>query len=158
MLNIVLTRIDDRLIHGQVVTAWAKITKGNYIMVIDDEVAQDEFMISILKMAAPNSFKIGVYTIEEASKILQGEDTGERVILLVKRPETVLNLINNGVEIKELNLGGMGATVGRKQLYRNISISEDEKNCFKELINKGVHVFVQIVPDASAMNIQTMLN
>ena len=75
----------------------------------------------------------------------------------MKRPETVLNLINNGVEIKELNLGGMGATVGRKQLYRNISISEDEKNCFKELINKGVHVFVQIVPDASAMNIQTML-
>lgn len=157
MLNIVLTRIDDRLIHGQVVTAWAKITKGDYIMVVDDEVANDEFMISILKMAAPNSFKIGVYTIEEASGILKGEDNGERVIILVKRPETVMALINNGVEIKELNLGGMGATVGRKQLYRNISISEDEKNCFKELINKGVHVFVQIVPDASAMDIQTML-
>lgn len=109
MLNIVLTRIDDRLIHGQVVTAWAKITKGNYIMVIDDEVAQDEFMISILKMAAPNSFKIGVYTIEEASKILQGEDTGERVILLMKRPETVLNLINNGVEIKELKFRWNGS-------------------------------------------------
>lgn len=154
MLNIVLTRIDDRLIHGQVVTAWAKITKGNRIVVVDDEVAQDDFMISILKMAAPSSFEIGVYSIDEASTILKGDSKDERVIILVKKPETILSLINNGVEIKSINLGGMGATVGRKQLYRNISISEEEKNCFKELINKGVNVYVQIVPDASAVDIQ----
>lgn len=157
MLNIVLTRIDDRLIHGQVVTAWSKITKANRIIVVDDEVAADEFMVKILKMAAPNSFKIGIHSIEEASAILKGEDTGERVIILVKTPKTVEALIENGVEIKELNLGGMGAIQGRKQLYRNISISEDERACFKGLMDRGVKVFVQIVPDASAMDIATML-
>ena len=154
MLNIVLTRIDDRLIHGQVVTAWAKITKGNRIVVVDDEVAQDDFMISILKMAAPSSFEMGVYSVEDASKILKEDSKDERVIILVKKPETILSLINNGVDIKSINLGGMGATVGRKQLYRNISISDTEKDCFKELISKGVHVYVQIVPDASAVDIQ----
>lgn len=156
MLNIVLTRIDDRLIHGQVVTAWSKITKANRIVVVDDEVAQDEFMVSILKMAAPASFNINILTISEATDLLKGEDTGERVIILVKRPETVLSLINNGVIIESLNLGGMGAKMGRTQLYRNISISEEEKDCFKEIISKGVKVYVQIVPDASEIDIQTL--
>lgn len=156
MLNIVLTRIDDRLIHGQVVTAWSKVTKANRIIVVDDEVALDDFMVRILKMAAPSAFKIGIHTIADASGILKGEDTGERVIILVKTPKTVEALMDNGVEIKELNLGGMGATQGRKQLYRNISISDDEKSCFKRLIERGVHVYVQIVPDASPMDIQTL--
>lgn len=154
MLNIVLMRIDDRLIHGQVVTAWAKVTKGNRIIVVDDGVANDEFMAKIIKMAAPATFKIGIHTIDQAAEILKGDDTGERVIVLAKTPMTVKALIEKGVAIKDLDLGGMGATKGRKQLYRNISISEDEKECFKELISKGVNVFVQIVPDDSPKDIQ----
>lgn len=157
MLNIVLTRIDDRLIHGQVVTAWSKITKANRIIVVDDEVAQDSFMVKILKMAAPSSFQIGIHTVEEASEILCGDDTGERVIVLVKTPVTAQALIERGVVIKELNLGGMGAIQGRKQLYRNISISEEERACFRKLLEQGVHVYVQIVPDASAMEIKDLL-
>lgn len=157
MLNIVLTRIDDRLIHGQVVTAWAKITKANRIIVVDDEVAMDEFMVKILKMAAPRSFKIGIHTIADASEILKGEDTGERVIVLVKTPKTIEALIENNVEIKELNLGGMGAIQGRKQFYRNISISDDERESFKSLERQGIHVYVQIVPDASAIDIGKLL-
>lgn len=157
MLNIVLARIDDRLIHGQVVTAWSKITKANRIIVVDDEVAQDDFMVKILKMAAPNAFKIGIHTIADASNILKEEDHGERVIILVKTPKTVEMLIENGVEIRRLNLGGIGAIQGRKQLYRNISISEDEKACFKRLLDIGVQVYVQIVPDSSPIDIKTLI-
>lgn len=157
MLNIVLTRIDDRLIHGQVITAWAKITQGNRIIVVDDEIAEDPFMVKVLKMAAPSSIKVEIFTTHDAAVALQGEDTGERVIILVKNPSTVLGLVQGGVSINELNLGGMGAMQGRKQLYRNISISEDEKNTFKELIALGVNVFVQIVPDANKMPIDTLI-
>lgn len=157
MLNIVLTRIDDRLIHGQVVTAWSKITKANRIIVIDDEVAQDTFMVKVLKMAAPASFKIEIYEISAAAQVLKGEDTGERVIVLVKTPKTVLELVRSGVGLTELNLGGMGAIQGRKQLYRNISISEEERETFKELIQQGVDVYVQIVPDANRMDMKTLL-
>jgi len=156
MLNIVLTRIDDRLIHGQVVTAWAKITKATRIIVVDDEVAVDDFMVKILTMAAPNTIKIGIHTAADASDILKNEESDERVIVLVKTPVTVEKLVANGVQIKELNLGGMGAIQGRKQLYRNISISPEEKDCFKRLIDQGVHVFVQIVPDASATDIEKL--
>ena len=114
-------------------------------------------MVKILKMAAPRSFKIGIHTIADASEILKGEDTGERVIVLVKTPKTIEALIENNVEIKELNLGGMGAIQGRKQFYRNISISDDERESFKSLERQGIHVYVQIVPDASAIDIGKLL-
>ncbi|AIF49872.1 PTS sugar transporter subunit IIB [Pelosinus sp. UFO1] len=157
MLNIVLTRIDDRLIHGQVITAWSKITKANRIIVVDDEVAEDSFMVKVLKMAAPSSIKVEIFTIADAAVALGGEDIGEKVIILVKTPKTVLGLVKAGVSIKELNLGGMGATQGRKQLYRNISISTEEKEIFKELLTLGVNVFVQIVPDATKMPMATLI-
>jgi D-glucosaminate-specific PTS system IIB component len=157
MLNVVLTRIDDRLIHGQVITAWSKITKANRIIVVDDEVAEDSFMVKVLKMAAPSSIKVEVFTIADAAVALETEDTGEKVIILVKTPKTVLGLVKAGVSIKELNLGGMGATQGRKQLYRNISISAEEKEMFKELLTLGVDVFLQIVPDANKMPLGTLI-
>lgn len=157
MLHIVLTRIDDRLIHGQVITAWAKITKADRIIVVDDEVAEDSFMVKVLKMAAPSSIKVEIYNTQDAAIALTGEDTGERVIILAKTPKTVLGLIKAGVNITDLNLGGMGATQGRKQLYRNISISAEEKAIFKELLTLGVDVFVQIVPDANKMPMAAMI-
>ncbi len=148
MLNIVLTRIDDRLIHGQVATAWSKITKATKIIVVDDAVAQDSFMEMVLKSAAPSSIKVEIYGVSDAVNALNKDDDGERVIVLVKTPMVVLDLVKAGVGIKELNLGGMGAKQGRKQFYKNISVSDEEKESFKELKELGVNVFVQIVPDA----------
>lgn len=157
MKNIVLTRVDDRLIHGQVITAWSKITSANRILVVDDEVASDPFMAKVLKIAAPSTVKVDVHGIEEAVKLLKKEDEGDKVMVLVKYPDTVLGLVDNGVPIKELNVGGMGAKPGRKSLYKNISVSEDEKLVFKKLIEHNVNVSIQIVPDAKKIEIQKYL-
>lgn len=157
MLNIVLTRIDDRLIHGQVATAWSKITKATKIIVIDDAVAQDSFMEMVLKSSAPASIKVEIYSSSDAVKVLNAEDDGEKVIVLVKTPMTILNLVKAGVAIKELNLGGMGAKQGRKQFYKNISVSEEEKEAFRELIAQNVNVFIQIVPDAKQIEVNKLL-
>ncbi|MDR5585970.1 MULTISPECIES: PTS sugar transporter subunit IIB [Clostridium] len=153
MLNIVLTRIDDRLIHGQVATAWSKITKATKIIVVDDAVAQDPFMEMVLKSAAPSSIKVEIYGVNDAINALNKDDDGERVIVLIKTPMPVLSLVKAGVAIKELNLGGMGAKQGRKQFYKNISVSDEEKEAFKELKELGVNVFVQIVPDAKQIQL-----
>ncbi|MBA5851595.1 PTS sugar transporter subunit IIB [Clostridium sp. cel8] len=157
MLNIVLTRIDDRLIHGQVATAWCKVTKANRIIVVDDEVAKDSFMEMVLKSAAPSSISVDVLSVKDAVNVINSDDTGEKVIILVKTPLTIVSLINSGVTIKELNLGGMGAKHGRKQLYKNISISEEERAAFKELIDKNVNIFLQIVPDAKQIDVSKLL-
>lgn len=156
MLNIVLTRIDDRLIHGQVATAWSKITKATKIIVVDDAVAQDPFMEMVLKSAAPSSIKVEIYGVNDAINALNKDDDGERVIVLVKTPMPILSLVKAGVGIKELNLGGMGAKQGRKQFYKNISVSEEEKDAFKELMALGVNVYVQIVPDAKQISLDKL--
>ncbi|MBW6411446.1 PTS system mannose/fructose/N-acetylgalactosamine-transporter subunit IIB [Clostridium weizhouense] len=156
MLNIVLTRIDDRLIHGQVATAWSKITKATKIIVIDDAVAKDPFMEMVLKSAAPSSIKVEIYGVNDAINALNKDDDGERIIVLVKTPMPILSLVKAGVGIKKLNLGGMGAKQGRKQFYKNISVSEEEKCAFKELMELGVNVYVQIVPDAKQISLDKL--
>jgi len=157
MLNIVLTRIDDRLVHGQVVTAWSKITEANRIIIVDDEVAEEAFLVKVLKTAAPSNIKVDVFGINDAAEVLKGESKGEKLIILVKRPSVVLSLIEAGVDIKALNVGGMGAGVGRKKFYKNISVSEEEKEEFMKLVNLNVNVFIQIVPDAKQIDVKKLL-
>lgn len=158
MVNIVLTRIDDRLIHGQVMTAWVKSTKGNRIIIVDDAVAKDQFLQKVMRMAAPPGIKVEVHDVEKGAEVLKGDSKeGERVIILVKYPHTIEKLVDKGVGIKEFIVGGMGAAPGRKKFYRNISVSEEEKAIFSRLINKGVKIDIRIVPDDKPIEISKML-
>lgn len=158
MVNIVLTRIDDRLIHGQVMTAWVKSTEGNRIIIVDDAVAQDQFLQRVLKMAAPPGIKVEVYDVGEGAEALKAEaKEGERVIILVKYPHTIEKLVDKGVKIEKLIVGGMGAGPGRKKFYRNISVSEEEKAIFSRLLDKGVEIDIRIVPDDKPIEISKLL-
>lgn len=158
MSKIVLTRIDDRLIHGQVMTAWLNYTGANRIIIVDDLVAKDEFIISILKMAVPAGIKVNIYDIATAATKLQEEnDSNDKIIILVKTPQTIYALLEKGVEIESINIGGMGAMPGRKKFYRNISASEEEKELFKKIIEKGVDVGIRIIPDNNEVKVDRIL-
>lgn len=158
MLNIVLTRIDDRLIHGQVMTAWVKSTQGNRIIIVDDAVAKDQFLQKVMRMAAPPGIKVEVHDVEKGAEVLKEDPKdSERVIVLVKYPHTIEKLVDKGVKIEEFIVGGMGAAPGRKKFYRNISVSEEEKDIFSRLINKGVKIDIRIVPDDKPIEISKML-
>lgn len=158
MLNIVLTRIDDRLIHGQVITAWARTTSANRIIIIDDDVAQDPFIGKILRMAAPSNIKLDVASVDAAVHMLKEDGSeSDKVIILVKKPSTVKDIIMGGVVIKELNVGGMGAARGRKKLYKNISVSQEEKDIFKDIMSAGTKVFIKIVPDDKEIDMNKLL-
>lgn len=157
-MAIVLTRIDDRLIHGQVMTAWVKFTQANRIMIIDEGVAKDPFMVKVLKMAAPPGIKVDIYDVEQAVEVLKENDsTNERIIILVKHPVVIETLLEKGIEIKKLNVGGMGAAPGRKTLYKNISISKEEREIFQRILDKGTNIFIQIVPDEKEVDIKKLL-
>ncbi|HBF9976834.1 TPA: PTS sugar transporter subunit IIB [Clostridioides difficile] len=151
MSKIALTRIDDRLIHGQVITAWCKITSAKRIVIVDDLVVKDPFIVQVLQMAAPSTVKVEVHDVESGAEVLKSYNGDE------KYPKTVLGLVNSGVDLKELNVGGMGAGLGRKSFYKNISVSDEEKEIFRELISKDVKCFIQIVPDAKKIDVGTLL-
>lgn len=146
MKNIVLARIDDRLIHGQVVVSWLKHTKANEIVVIDEEIAKDEFLKKIVTAAAPNTIKSIVLTEKESMKYLKENGDSEKIILLSKTPQVFQRLIEGGIKLKKINLGGVGHSKERKSIYRSISLSEEEINCLKNIEKSGTKVEIQIVP------------
>ena len=156
MRNIVLARVDERLIHGQVMTAWIKNKKATQVVIADDQVAEDEYMIEVLDMAIPEDIAIGIFSKEDTVTFLsQGLD--EPTILLVKGPEVLNYLVDHGIEIDEVDVGGMGAGNDRSVLYKNISTSEKENEEFRKLLNKNVNVFIQVMPQNKPMNIAECL-
>ena len=152
MQNLVLTRIDDRLIHGQVMTAWIKNKKADQVVIIDDGTANDEYMIEVLEMAIPEEIAIGIFTKEDGAEFFkQGLDAP--TILLVKGPEALNYLVDHGVAIDEVDVGGMGARKDRSVLYKNISTSKEENKQFQALLDKHVNVFIQVMPQDKPVNV-----
>lgn len=152
MENLVLTRIDDRLIHGQVMTAWIKHKNAVQVVVADDEVAEDEFMINVLEMAVPDEIAIGIFNRDDAVEFMK-QGLEAPTILLVKGPEILNYMVDHGIEINEIDVGGMGAKEGRSVLYKNISTNPEENKNFLDLIQKGVNVFVQVMPQDKQVNV-----
>ncbi|TLF38902.1 PTS sugar transporter subunit IIB [Lacticaseibacillus zeae] len=157
MKNIVWARIDDRLIHGQVMTSWVQYTKGNEIEIVDDEVAGDDFLKMVTTSTAPENVEVRVDTQADAVEYLKAENDGKKLIVLAKTPGVFLNLINQGVPILHINLGGMGAKAGRTTLYRNISASDEERETFKKLLSKNVQVGIQIIAQDKEVDLSKIL-
>lgn len=148
MRNIVLSRVDDRLIHGQVVTAWTPTLRATRIIIVDDEVAVDTFNVRVVKALAPVGTKVIVYTVERAAEKLMVEGMpGERIILLAKTPITYLRLIEAGVPLKEVSLGGAGIRGERKPFINNVALNPEEVLACEKMQEMGIKVYYQLVPE-----------
>lgn len=147
MDNIVYTRVDDRLVHGQVMTAWVRVTGANHVLIIDDQVANDSFMLMMMKQAMPNLVTLHASTIKATKDYLEGEGKDKQIIILVKSPITLRKLWDTGVQLESIGVGGMATKGERTKLYRNISADPDERVALKELNDLGVDVFFQVTPD-----------
>lgn len=159
MRSIVLARIDDRLIHGQVVTAWCKTTGANAIVIADDDVARDEFSQRLLKACAPPGMTIHTLTLSDASSYLRSTGEGdERIILLTKTPGVMEYLLEEGVNIGRIILGGMGMKAGRKRFNKNVSASEEEISSMKRIVSRGVDIDYQMVPKERPVNVKKLLS
>ena len=156
--NIVLSRIDDRLVHGQVMTSWSKATAANKFMVVDDEVSNDGLMKTVLKGVVPSNIKLGVFSIQKAKdRLVKGFKEDDRVILLVRTPLTILSLENEGIILPQLNIGGIGTRSDRETLWRNIAVTTEERAALKKIISNGTEVFIQITADDPKVDVGNLL-
>lgn len=159
MRNIVLSRVDDRLIHGEVVSVWTPSLSVNRIVIADDGVAADKFNSRVLKVLAPAGVKVHVYTVDEAGEKMKTESVkGERVMILAKTPVTFLRMVDHGLDIKEVNLGGMGIRDERTPLIKNVACDPAERQAIKEMINRGVRVYYQLVPEQQMIEADNYVN
>lgn len=155
--GIVMVRIDDRLIHGQVMTSWLNFLGANKIMVIDNGVSADPLVKNILKACIPANIKLAVFSEDKAVVRLKKGFAGDKVIILVKYPKTLYNLMHQGVVFGEVNIGGMGVSGNREKFFRNISASPEERQMFRELIDAGSSISVRIIAEDSATDISKLL-
>ena len=154
MRNVVLARVDDRLIHGEVVTAWVPTTKATRIIIVDDDVAKDEFNIRVVKALAPAGTKVFVYNVDKASeKLMVPGIEGERLLVLAKTPTTFNRLVKNGVPLKEVNLGGAGIRGERQPFINNVALDPEEVSACEEMQKAGVRVYYQLVPEQGVIDI-----
>jgi PTS system mannose-specific IIB component len=145
-MTLKLVRVDDRLIHGQVVAIWLKALGARRIVIVDDRTAADEFLREILELAAPPGVPVEVHDVEHGTQRVRDLAAApEPIFVLMRSPITAVRMREAGVEFPLLNVGGMGAGPGRKVLYRNISASPEEIGAMRRLEELGTTVELRIV-------------
>ncbi len=146
--NIVNTRIDERLIHGQVAGIWSTSLSTQRIIVANDEAATDPLQKSSLRMAAPSSMRLSVLVVEAAAKNIQSGKYGkQRLFLLFKNPKDVLRFIEAQGPIKTVNVGNMSYKEGAREVTKSIQVLPEEEQIFETIASKGVTVTAQLVPN-----------
>ncbi|GFZ32716.1 hypothetical protein CSC2_32420 [Clostridium zeae] len=157
-MNIVLARIDDRLIHGQVATIWSKETRCERIIVCNDEVAADPIRKTLLTQVAPPGVKASVVDVDKAIRVYQNPKyEGVRVLFLFTNPTDVLRMVEGGVDIKSVNIGGMAFREGKKQVTSAVSVDQKDIDAFKALNAKGIELEIRKVVTDSKVDLMTKI-
>jgi len=141
-----LARIDDRLIHGQVATRWTKETNVKRIIVVSDEVAADTVRKTLLTQVAPPGVTAHVVDVAKMIRVYNNPMyAGERVMLLFTNPTDVERLVEGGVKITSVNIGGMAFRQGKTQVNNAVSVDEKDIEAFNKLNARGIELEVRKV-------------
>ena len=157
-IKYVLARIDSRLLHGQVATAWTKTVKPTRIIVVSDGVAKDELRKNLIEQAAPTGVKANVVPVDKMIQVAKDPRFGNtKAMLLFETPQDALRAIEGGVDVKELNIGSMAHSVGKIAVSKVLSLGKDDVKTFEKLKAKGIQFDVRKVPNDSKENMDDII-
>ena len=158
-MRIELARIDDRFIHGQVLTKWVKLRPVERIIVVSDAVANDEMRKTLVLSVAPSNIKASAVSVEKMARAYKSPKYKDaKAMLLFENPEDILRLVKLGVELKEVNVGGMRFETDRKQITKAVSVREADVEAFKELSDLGVKLELRQLPGDQSVDFMKTLN
>lgn len=152
-MNVCFARVDERLIHGQVMTSWVKKYWVKKIILVDDDIVQDDFMKEVLALSAPQGVKVEVRSAADAAAAITEDNTDENTMLLFKELKYVRLLVNYGYPLKELDIGNIGSAPGRKAITREVYVSDEEKEILRELNQKNIFVYIQKLPQDAQVDV-----
>lgn len=145
--NILLTRIDNRLVHGQVGVTWTMTLGANLIIVVDNEVAENPIQKQLMEVTAESSgADIRFFTIQKTIDVIHKAAERQKIFIVCRTPQTVLELIQGGVPIEEVNVGNMHFEKGKIQLSKKVYADENEINALRAIRDKGIQIYIQDVP------------
>ncbi|MGK9468621.1 PTS mannose transporter subunit IIAB [Pantoea agglomerans] len=157
-MKIGLTRIDDRLIHGQVATRWTKETNVQRIIVVSDEVANDHVRKTLLTQVAPPGVTAHVVDVDKMVRVWNNPKYGQdRVMLLFTNPTDVLRVVEQGVDIKTVNIGGMAFRQGKTQVNNAVSVDEKDIAAFRKLNERNIELEVRKVSSDQKLKMMDLI-
>lgn len=145
-----LSRIDDRLIHGQVATVWAKAANAKRIIICSDEVVNDTIRKTLVMQVAPPGIKVSVVGVDKAVRVYNNPKyKDDTVFFLFICPQDVLRMVKGGVPIKTVNIGGMSFKNGKEQITKAVCVDDNDKDAFRQLHELGVELEIRpVINDA----------
>lgn len=155
-MKIKVFRIDDRLIHGQIVTAWIAEADANQIVVADDKAASDSLQRTLLEMATPKKVNLHILSMEDAIKLIESDDSDTNTLLLVRGPKQALAIIDSCKDVTSVNVGNINMKKGKKRILDNCWVDEEEIADIKALGEK-VQVEVRAVPNDHKQNLLNLI-
>jgi len=157
-MPVVFMRVDDRLIHGQITCAWLSFVNASKIYVVGDQLANDPITAIGIKYSKISGIDSYLFTVKDALENLRKFES-DKIMVIVKDPETALSLVESGIKIDWLDVGQIGYKDGRKQVAQTVSVNEEEAKTFIKIKKAGVDVIYRQLPDHSPSDfIETLKN
>lgn len=158
-MSIVLTRVDFRLIHGQVITQWVTRLQVNEIVTVDTALSKDDFMQEVFKMAAPKGVKIRIISTDGAVEAQEKGDFDQRnTLVLFKNVQELSAAVKAGLKLSEVQIGGLGGGPGRKAVHNAITLDQNDATILEELQKDyGVKIYFQTTPDYASESLEKVV-
>lgn len=158
-MSVVHARIDERLIHGQVAMVWTNTVGATRIAVVNDEAVKDEMIISALKISKPAGVKLSILSKKRAvEKFAAGDFDKDKVFIITKNINDMLYLVENGLkELVAVNVGNVAKRDGAIQIKKSVHVGEQDIKDIHKMIERGVNVSAQMVPNESDQSIVNYL-
>ncbi|MFQ6045066.1 MAG: PTS system mannose/fructose/N-acetylgalactosamine-transporter subunit IIB [Gemmatimonadales bacterium] len=148
-MSVDLVRVDDRLIHGQVVVGWVQAMGVRRIVLVNDEVCNSQWERDLMKLGVPPDLEVEFVSVEEAAACFpEWVQDGKRTIVLLADIATLVQLYERHAPVMKVNIGGVHDDVGRKERLSYVYLTDDEVRQLRRLIDDGIAVTAQDVPTA----------
>jgi mannose/fructose/N-acetylgalactosamine-specific phosphotransferase system component IIB len=157
-MNILLVRVDDRFIHGQILESWIPHLKAQNVVVVNDALACDHFQKTIMSMAIPERISLRIVPVDEAPSLSEDSELDDkRTLVIVSSIKDAYQLFMNGFIYIKLNIGNNKGTDEAKQISYSVWIDEEDLDMLKELMDRGVEVSLQSVPRERNIDMKSIL-
>ena len=149
MLKYEMIRVDDRLLHGQVLMKWIKLLKVKRVDVLSDALASDPILKTLLEKTIPDEILLKIWSVDEG--------TNGIYLLLVPEVDTLFKLYENGIQLKRVSISRLPCEMGKEKIYDHVFVSGEERKKLGILLNHGIDLRIQMVPDSDAIYLKDVL-
>lgn len=157
-MDVQLFRIDDRLIHGQVVMGWATALNSELIVLCDNSVFENDWEKELYTSCVPDYLQTTILDIDGTVNLLKQENNNlAKTIILFQGPYVVETIAEKGIILTKINVGGIHFREGRKKVLPYLYLDDDEINSFKRCMKKGISFECLDVPTGNNINLKTLI-